>query len=144
MVFQDPFSSLNTEISNRNTLLEVLSLRGIKGHIAATHIKNLFFQVGLDESLLDRFPHQLSGGQRQRLCIARALAVDPQVLVLDEAVAALDPLVQKQILDLLKRIQEETGVIYLFITHNPDAARYLCHRYIKLENGVCTSEGLYE
>jgi ABC-type glutathione transport system ATPase component len=144
MVFQDPFSSLNTEISNRNTLLEVLSLRGIKGHIAATHIKNLFFQVGLDESLLDRFPHQLSGGQRQRLCIARALAVDPQVLVLDEAVAALDPLVQKQILDLLKRIQEETGVIYLFITHNPDAARYLCHRYIKLGNGVCTSEGLYE
>ena len=144
MVFQDPFSSLNTEISNRNTLLEVLNLRGIHGQFASTQIKNLFFKVGLDESLLDRFPHQLSGGQRQRLCIARALAGNPQVLVLDEAVAALDPLVQKQILDLLKHLQEDTGVIYLFITHNPDAARYLCHRYIKLENGICTAEGLYE
>lgn len=144
MVFQDPFSSLNTEVSNFDTLQEVLNLRGIRGEQAKTTIKNLFDQVGLDQGLLERFPHQLSGGQRQRLCIARALAVNPQVLVLDEAVAALDPLVQKQILDLLRHIQEETGVIYLFITHNPDAARYLCHRYIKLENGVCVSEGSYE
>jgi peptide/nickel transport system ATP-binding protein len=144
MVFQDPFSSLNTEISNRETLLEVLELHGMSNQEAAENrVIDLFNRVGLDSSLLSRYPHQLSGGQRQRLCIARALAGNPQVLVLDEAVAALDPLVQKQILDLLIKIQEETGVIYLFITHNPQAARYLCHRFIKLEMGSCISEGKY-
>ncbi|MFN4915610.1 MAG: ATP-binding cassette domain-containing protein [Sphingomonadales bacterium] len=144
MVFQDPFSSLNTEISNRETLLEVLKLHGYSYDEAEDKVFELFSQVGLDASLLHRFPHQLSGGQRQRLCIARALAGNPKVLVLDEAVAALDPLVQKQILDLLKSIQLQTGVIYLFITHNPDAARYLCHRYIKLEKGICVAAGKYE
>ena len=144
MVFQDPFSSLNTEISNRETLLEVLELHGMSNQEAAENrVIDLFNRVGLDSSLLSRYPHQLSGGQRQRLCIARALAGNPQVLVLDEAVAALDPLIQKQILDLLIKIQEETGVIYLFITHNPQAARYLCHRFIKLEMGSCISEGKY-
>ncbi len=144
MVFQDPFSSLNTEISNRETLLEVLKLHGIPNQEAEQRVIDLFNRVGLDSSLLSRYPHQLSGGQRQRLCIARALAGNPQVLVLDEAVAALDPLVQKQILDLLRNLQEETGVIYLFITHNPQAARYLCHRFIKLEEGSCVSEGKYD
>lgn len=144
MVFQDPFSSLNTEISNRETLMEVLRLNDVNGITGDNSVVELFRQVGLDESLLNRFPHQLSGGQRQRLCIARALAGNPKVLVLDEAVAALDPLVQKQILDLLKSIQEQTGVIYLFITHNLAAAKYLCHRFIKLEKGICVSEGKYE
>lgn len=144
MVFQDPFSALNAEISNRETLTEVLELQGVAHHEAERRVLELFRQVGLDSSLLNRFPHQLSGGQRQRLCIARALAGNPKVLVLDEAVAALDPLVQKQILDLLKSIQEQTGVIFLFITHNPAAARYLCHRYIKLEKGACVAEGMYE
>lgn len=143
MVFQDPFSSLNTEISNKETLMEVLTLHGIKGLAAERKANELFTQVGLELNLLDRFPHQLSGGQRQRLCIARALAGKPRVLVLDEAVAALDPLVQKQILDLLKDIQMKTGVIYLFITHNPDAARYLCHRYIKLEKGTVVEQGVF-
>jgi len=144
MVFQDPFSSLNTEITNSETLLEVLRLNGTAAEKANAAAKELFKQVGLEESMINRFPHQLSGGQRQRLCIARALAGNPQVLVLDEAVAALDPLVQKQILDLLKNIQVHTGVIYLFITHNPAAARYLCHRFIKLEQGNCVSEGKYD
>jgi peptide/nickel transport system ATP-binding protein len=141
MVFQDPFSSLNTEISNRDTILEVLKLQGLSGSAANDSIMELFKQVGLDEEHLLRYPHQLSGGQRQRLCIARALASKPQVLVLDEAVAALDPLVQKQILDLLKDIQETTGVIYIFITHNPAAARYLCHQFIMLEAGACVKAG---
>jgi ABC-type dipeptide/oligopeptide/nickel transport system ATPase subunit len=141
MVFQDPFSSLNTEISNRDTILEVLKLQGLSGSAANDSIMELFKQVGLDEEHLLRYPHQLSGGQRQRLCIARALASKPQVLVLDEAVAALDPLVQKQILDLLKDIQETTGVIYIFITHNPAAARYLCHQFLMLEAGACVKAG---
>lgn len=141
MVFQDPFSSLNTEISNFETILEVLKLQGLSGSAANDSIMELFKQVGLDEDHLLRYPHQLSGGQRQRLCIARALASKPQVLVLDEAVAALDPLVQKQILDLLKDIQETTGVIYIFITHNPAAARYLCHQFIMLEAGACIKAG---
>jgi ABC-type glutathione transport system ATPase component len=71
------------------------------------------------------------------------LAADPEILVLDEAVAALDPIIQKQVLDLLIRIQEKTGIRYVFITHNPEAARYLCHRYIRLEKGVCTEAGAY-
>jgi ABC-type glutathione transport system ATPase component len=143
MVFQDPFSSLNTEISNCETILEVLKLQGLSGSAADNRVLELFKQVGLNIEHLDRYPHQLSGGQRQRLCIARALASKPQMLVLDEAVAALDPLVQKQILDLLKSIQQNTGVIYIFITHNPAAARYLCHQFLMLEGGIVVKAGIY-
>lgn len=143
MVFQDPFSSLNTELTNRETVLEVLKLNGKAIEEAERKVQQLFNQVGLDTMLLDKYPHQLSGGQRQRLCIARALAGNPQVLVLDEAVAALDPLVQKQILDLLINIQEKTGVIYIFITHNHEAAQYLCHQFVKLESGSVMESGKY-
>jgi ABC-type glutathione transport system ATPase component len=143
MVFQDPFSSLNTELTNRETVLEVLKLNGKAIEEAERKVQQLFNQVGLDTMLLDKYPHQLSGGQRQRLCIARALAGNPQVLVLDEAVAALDPLVQKQILDLLINIQEKTGVIYIFITHNHEAAQYLCHQFVKLESGSVLESGKY-
>ena len=143
MVFQDPFSSLNTELTNRETVLEVLKLNCKAIEEAENKVQQLFNQVGLDTMLLDKYPHQLSGGQRQRLCIARALAGSPQVLVLDEAVAALDPLVQKQILDLLINIQEKTGVIYIFITHNHEAAEYLCHQFVKLDSGSVMEFGKY-
>lgn len=143
MIFQDPFSSLNTELTNQEIILEVLNLSGVRRIEAEKRTRELFMQVGLDEDQLFRYPHQLSGGQRQRLCIARSLASNPKILVLDEAVAALDPLVQKQILDLLKTIQQNTGVIYIFITHNPAAARYLCHGYLKLVQGNCVSAGQY-
>jgi len=143
MVFQDPYASLNTEQTNLQTLLEVLHSKGVTGTEALTRSIELFQSTGLAEELLQKYPHQLSGGQRQRLCIARSLAADPEILVLDEAVAALDPIIQKQVLDLLIRIQEKTGIRYVFITHNPEAAKYLCHRYIRLEKGVCTEAGAY-
>lgn len=141
MVFQDPYSSLNAEMRNEDIIREVLGLRGIRGARAAERCRQLFSLTGLSEQLLDSYPHRLSGGQRQRLCIARALASEPEVLVLDEAVAALDPLVQKQVLDLLIDIQEKTGIIYIFITHNMDAATYLCHQCLVLEKGKMTWQG---
>jgi peptide/nickel transport system ATP-binding protein len=95
----------------------------------------LLRKVGFDDRLIEARPRQMSGGQRQRLCIAKALATEPKVLILDEAVAALDPLIQKQILDLLKEIQQTDGLIYLFITHNLDVARSLADVSIYLNEG---------
>lgn len=143
MVFQDPYSSLNTEQTNALSVIEVLMHKGIHGPEAVNRCKDLFKQTGLQDDLLYKYPHNLSGGQRQRLCIARALAAEPDILILDEAVAALDPIVQKQVLDLLIKIQESTKIRYIFITHNPDAARYLCHKYLKLQAGICIESGVY-
>jgi peptide/nickel transport system ATP-binding protein len=135
MVFQDPYSSLNMEIKNIHTVSEVAKVRGAHKEEALEIAKKLMEQVGLGEQFHNKYPHQLSGGQRQRLCIARALAAKPQILILDEAVAALDPLVQKQILDLLRRIQKETGIIYIFITHNLQVAKSIGDQFLVLSNG---------
>lgn len=138
MVFQDPYASLNQHISNLETVAEVLRVRTngkrLNREEAATTAIELLTMVGLTEKQAALFPHNLSGGQRQRLCIARALAAEPEILVLDEAVAALDPLVQKQILDLLKKIQLETGIIYIFITHNMDVAKTFAHKMARLQD----------
>lgn len=95
----------------------------------------LLREVGFDLRLAEAYPHEMSGGQRQRLCIARALASDPKVLILDEAVAALDPLVQKQVLDLFLGLQRDRGLAYIFITHNLEVARAIAHRIVFLEKG---------
>ena len=89
---------------------------------------DLFARVGVDPALFDRYPHELSGGQRQRVCIARALSVEPQVLILDEAVSALDVSIRAQILNLLRQLQRDSGLAYLFITHDLGVVRYLSHR----------------
>lgn len=132
MVFQDPYSSLNQEIKNLETVAEVLRVGGMPAKEATAEALSLILKVGLTEQQANSWPHQLSGGQRQRLCIARALAARPEVLILDEAVAALDPIVQKQILDLLRQIQQDSGVIYIFITHNMDVARSFAHKTIRI------------
>ncbi|HZS87687.1 MAG TPA: ABC transporter ATP-binding protein [Chloroflexota bacterium] len=129
MIFQDPYSSLNPRLTVRQTIGEVLRVkRGLAGGAVATRVAELLNQVGLAPELADRFPNQLSGGQRQRVGIARALAVEPDVIVCDEAVSALDVSVQAQVLNLLMRLQDELGLTYLFIAHNLGVVRHISKR----------------
>ncbi len=137
MVFQDPYSSLNPNHSVQFCLQEVLMHGSAKLNQLDSLKKatELLDEVGLNAEYLGRYPHELSGGQRQRLCIARALASNPQMLILDEAVAALDPIVQKQVLELLMELQDKKQLSYLFITHNLHVARSIAHKIVYLEKG---------
>jgi len=95
----------------------------------------LLHRVGLDESFLYRFPHELSGGQRQRISIARAISMNPKVIVCDEAVSALDVSIQKEIIQLLKQLQEDMGITYIFITHDMGVINEMCDRIAVMQNG---------
>jgi peptide/nickel transport system ATP-binding protein len=118
MVFQDPFSSLNPRMSIRETIGEALARRGVARSARRAEVRHALELVGLGESAMARYPHQFSGGQRQRIAIARALAMRPDVIVMDEVTSALDVSVQAQILNLLRDLQRELGVSYLFISHD--------------------------
>ena len=137
MVFQDPYASLNRNHSARYAIEEILKLKHPEYSIAEHTAKALIFlkDVGFDERLIEAFPDQMSGGQRQRLCIAKALATDPKVLILDEAVAALDPIIQQQILELLTELQLRKQLIYIFITHNLEVAKSLADVWCYLDAG---------
>ena len=137
MVFQDPLASLNLRQSAKQAMIEILKFKHPQKRKEEYEqiAVELLRKVGFDDRLIEARPRQMSGGQRQRLCIAKALATEPKVLILDEAVAALDPLIQKQILDLLKEIQQSEGLIYLFITHNLDVARSMADVSIYLNEG---------
>ena len=136
MVFQDPYSSLNPNQTARMALVEIFKQVGKQtSEESELSARKAMEEVGLSENLMDSWPHELSGGQRQRLCIAKALATQPQVLILDEAVAALDPIVQKQVLELLVQLQNQRDIAYLFITHNLHVARNIAHKIVYLDNG---------
>lgn len=135
MVFQDPYASLNRKHTSIYAIEEILKFRGIDSKEAQIKAGQILTEVGFDERLINAKPKQMSGGQRQRLCIAKAIATEPKILILDEAVAALDPLIQEQILSLLKRIQKERQLVYIFITHDLHVARSLADHWCFLDAG---------
>jgi peptide/nickel transport system ATP-binding protein len=129
MVFQNPYSSLNPRMTVKSTVAEPLVIFGrAHGKELDDRVRSLIATVGLRDEHLYRFPHEFSGGQRQRIGIARALALEPKLLVLDEPTSALDVSVQSQILNLLLDIQQRLGLTYLFISHDLAVIRYVCDR----------------
>jgi peptide/nickel transport system ATP-binding protein len=143
MVFQDPYASLNPKMRVAEILEEGMAALDIEGNSAArqTHIDSLLEQVGLARSSKWRYPHEFSGGQRQRIAIARALAVSPRLLICDEPTSALDVSVQAQILNLLKSLQKELNLSYLFITHNLAVVEYLAHEVCVMYLGRIVERG---
>jgi peptide/nickel transport system ATP-binding protein len=143
IVFQDPFASLNPRMRVNEILEEGVS--SLCPEIApaqrSERVTKLLERVGLRRDVLTRYPHEFSGGQRQRLAIARALAVEPKLIVADEPTSALDVSVQAQILNLLKELQQELGVAYLFITHNFGVVEYLAHDIAVMKNGHLVEVG---
>jgi oligopeptide/dipeptide ABC transporter ATP-binding protein len=129
IIFQDPYSSLDPRMSTADIVGEGLDIHGLaKGQEQLDRVADLLERVGLSARDLRKFPHQFSGGQRQRVGVARALATDPDLIVCDEAVSALDVSVQAQVLNLLKDLQADLGVSYLFITHDLNVVRYIADR----------------
>ena len=146
MVFQDPYASLNPKMRVAEILEEGMSALAIGGNSAArqVHIDDLLDKCGLARSAKWRYPHEFSGGQRQRIAIARALAVSPKLLICDEPTSALDVSVQAQILNLLKSLQQELGLSYLFITHNLAVVDYLAHEVCVMYQGRVVERGTAE
>jgi peptide/nickel transport system ATP-binding protein len=143
MVFQDPYLSLDPRQRVRAVLHETLALHRPEHSRAQREerVQELLDQVGLDARQADALPHALSGGQRQRVAIARALAAEPRLLILDEAVAALDVSIQAQVLNVLADIRERTGVAYLFISHDLAVVRQLCTDVVVLRRGEVVERG---
>jgi len=128
MVYQDPYDSLDPRMTVLEAIGEGLSVRGVTRASHRRDTERLLDRVKLPASLVSRYPHQLSGGQRQRVSIARALAVSPEVIICDEAVAALDVSIRAQVLNVLKDIQDDLKVSYLFISHDLSTLRFIADR----------------
>ncbi|MEM7496850.1 MAG: ABC transporter ATP-binding protein [Pseudomonadota bacterium] len=141
MVFQDPYASLNPRARIARALTEGPMAMGTPHAEARARAAELLELVGLDASALDRFPHEFSGGQRQRIGIARALAMDPELIVADEAVSALDVSIQAQVLDLLRDLRARLGLSLLFITHDLRVAAQLCDRVAVMQKGKIVEIG---
>ncbi len=143
IIFQDPYSSMNPRMMIADVIAEGMIAQGIGGskQQRLKRVDELLEQVGLEPSHKSRYPHEFSGGQRQRICIARALAVEPKLIVCDEPTSALDVSVQAQILDLLKDLQKNMGLGYLFITHNISVVEYLAHYVAVMYQGRIVEQG---
>ena len=129
MIFQDPYSSLNPRMSIGQILSEPLEQHGVaSGKEKHEMVKDLLVRVGMHPYFIDRYPHECSGGQRQRVGIARALALRPEIIVCDEPISALDVSVQAQVVNLLKALQKEMGLTYLFIAHDLSMVRHISNR----------------
>ncbi|NRB18413.1 MAG: ATP-binding cassette domain-containing protein [Rhodobacteraceae bacterium] len=148
MIFQDPYSSLNPRMTVRDVIGEpLLANKVAKGEELKQRVKQIATQCGLDVEHLSRYPHAFSGGQRQRIAIARALILHPEFIVCDEAVSALDVSIQAQILNLLKELQIDLSLTFLFIAHDLAAVAYVCDRvevmYLGTIVEIAPTEGLY-
>jgi peptide/nickel transport system ATP-binding protein len=149
MVFQDPFASLNPRHSVGRIVAEPLRTHGISGRTETTaRVRDLLSLVGLPPDALSRYPHEFSGGQRQRIGVARALALNPEFIVCDEPVSALDVSIQAQIINLMEKLQRELGLTYLFIAHDLAVVRHISDRIAVMYLGkiveVAPADDLYD
>ena len=147
MIFQDPFGSLNPRMTLLNIVGEALTINGIRGQERIDRVADLLRVVGLRPEYMTRYPHAFSGGQRQRIGIARALALNPQLVVCDEPVSALDVSIQAQALNLLQDLQEQFGLTYLFVAHQLNVVENICDRVAVMYVGklveMAETENLY-
>ena len=141
VVFQDPYTSLNPSLEIGDILAEPLGVQGKSPAEAKQRVKELLDQVGLPSDAIHRLPREFSGGQRQRVAIARALALSPKLIVCDEPVSALDLSTQAVVLDLFLQIQKDTGVSYLFVSHDLDVVRHISHRVAVMYRGEIVEQG---
>jgi len=143
MIFQDPMASLDPRMRIYDQIAEGLRSFGIAESESdrRKRVEEMIVRVQLDPATIDRYPHEFSGGQRQRICIARALAVEPRLIVCDESVSALDVSIQAQILNLLRELQKELGLSYLFITHDLSVVRYLADEVAVMYLGQIVEQG---
>ena len=146
VVFQNPYASLNPRFTVAQTLLEPMTIHAIGADQAERERRAaaLLAKVGLDAAALEKYPHEFSGGQRQRIAIARCLTLDPEVLVLDEAVSALDVSVQAQVLNLLKDLQDELGLAYIFISHDLAVVRFMADEVLVMKDGEIVEQASVE
>ncbi len=130
VIFQDPYSSLNPRMKTGDIVAEPMYVHGIEPDAKKREqrVEELFSVCGLPVKMVDRYPHEMSGGQRQRVGIARALSLNPEFIICDEAVSALDVSIQAQVINLLEDLRDEFGLTYLFIAHDLSVVRHLCHR----------------
>ena len=142
MVFQDPYTSLNPRMTVGQCLHEILRVHRLIAPLdASRRVRELLDSVGLPEAMSERYPHELSGGQRQRVGIARALASNPDIIIADEPVSALDVSVQAQILNLLRKLVVDTGITLVMIAHDLAVVRYVCDDIIVMKNGEVVESG---
>jgi peptide/nickel transport system ATP-binding protein len=142
MVFQDPFASLNPRMTVAQIVGEPLLVNGLaRGAELRDRVSALLERVGIEPAWAERYPHAFSGGQRQRICIARALALQPRVIVADEATAALDVSLRARMLDLLLELQDELNLAYVFISHDISVIRYMCDRVAVMHRGKVVETG---